>query len=294
MHETVTMKLFARLGIPAPREAHVRLYVNDQYAGLYAVVESIDKNFLARIFGIDWRRHAERRLPVRVQLPRSVDVRLSRRGLEPYKARFDPKTHENKSDAELYGPIENLVRLANELEPAQFQPVLGEHLDLHGVHALRRGAELRRPERRVPRLRRHEQLLPLPSRELRRVTSSSPGTRTTRSGVPISRSSMRHDDNVLMRKAMQVPDLHAAYNNLLAEAAAVSDEVTGPDQLGWFEYETRRQLDLVYDALRDDPAKPYTMEDHDNARNAVTLFARERSRNVREQMGLNGGLRRPE
>jgi spore coat protein CotH len=51
IHETVTMKLFARLGLPAPREAHVRLYVNNNYIGLYAVVESIDKALLARVFG---------------------------------------------------------------------------------------------------------------------------------------------------------------------------------------------------------------------------------------------------
>jgi spore coat protein CotH len=50
--ETVTMKLFARLGIPAPREAHVRMYMTNQFAGVYAVVESIDKRFLARVFGI--------------------------------------------------------------------------------------------------------------------------------------------------------------------------------------------------------------------------------------------------
>ena len=51
IHETVTMRFLARLGIPAPREAHVRLYVKDQYIGLYAVVESIDKELLARVFG---------------------------------------------------------------------------------------------------------------------------------------------------------------------------------------------------------------------------------------------------
>ena len=73
----------------------------------------------------------------------------------------------------------------------------------------------------------------------------------------------------------------------------MSNELTGPDLVGWFEYETRRQLDLVYDAIRDDPAKPYTMDDHDNARDLVIQFARGRARNVREQLGLNGGLRRP-
>ncbi len=51
IHEMVAMKFLARLGIPAPREAHVRLYVRGEYIGLYAVVESIDKDMLARVYG---------------------------------------------------------------------------------------------------------------------------------------------------------------------------------------------------------------------------------------------------
>ena len=51
IHEAVSMRFYQRLGIPAPREAHVRLYVRGEYIGLYALVESIDKEFLARIYG---------------------------------------------------------------------------------------------------------------------------------------------------------------------------------------------------------------------------------------------------
>ena len=50
LHERLGMALFTRLGIPAPREAHARLYVNDRYAGLYSVVEAGDKVFLDRHF----------------------------------------------------------------------------------------------------------------------------------------------------------------------------------------------------------------------------------------------------
>jgi len=43
LNERIAMKLFARLGMPAPREAHVRLYVNGDYAGLYTIVEPVDQ-----------------------------------------------------------------------------------------------------------------------------------------------------------------------------------------------------------------------------------------------------------
>src|SRR5262245_50910396 len=47
MHERVAMELFRRIGIPAPREAHARVFVNDAYLGLYTLVEQIDPVFLA-------------------------------------------------------------------------------------------------------------------------------------------------------------------------------------------------------------------------------------------------------
>ena len=48
LRERLSMQLFARAGIPAPREAFCRLYINDKYWGLYSLVESIDKEFLDR------------------------------------------------------------------------------------------------------------------------------------------------------------------------------------------------------------------------------------------------------
>src|SRR5262245_32045385 len=53
LHERIGMRFFSKLGLPAPREAHTRLYVNDEYAGLYSIVESIDKVFLAARYGQD-------------------------------------------------------------------------------------------------------------------------------------------------------------------------------------------------------------------------------------------------
>ena len=51
VHETVAMWFLARFGVPAPREAHVALYVDGNYSGLYAVVESVDKTMISRVFG---------------------------------------------------------------------------------------------------------------------------------------------------------------------------------------------------------------------------------------------------
>jgi spore coat protein CotH len=50
MRERLSMELFKRMGLAAEREAHARLYINNVYAGLFTIVESLDKTFLTKNF----------------------------------------------------------------------------------------------------------------------------------------------------------------------------------------------------------------------------------------------------
>src|SRR5262249_60530429 len=50
MRERLAMALFRRMGTPASRESHARVYINDEYAGAYTVVEDVDPVFLDRNF----------------------------------------------------------------------------------------------------------------------------------------------------------------------------------------------------------------------------------------------------
>ena len=47
------MLFFRRMAVVASREAHVKLYVNNSYAGLYTIVESVDRTFLGKHFESD-------------------------------------------------------------------------------------------------------------------------------------------------------------------------------------------------------------------------------------------------
>lgn len=284
IHETVTMKLFARLGIPAPREAHVRLYVNNQYAGLYAVVESIDKSFLARIFGVigeDTQNDG-----YLYEFNYTGEWRFSYLGpeLEPYKLRFDPKTHESKSDVEKYGPIENVVRLINELPSDQFMSQLNTHLDLPAFMRYIAAQNF---------VGQNDGLLGyagmnnfyfyrkenLPTHVL---LAWDEDNAFWGPNFPIN---MRHDENVLMQKAMQVTELRNIYYQVLADAAASAAEMQ-PDGMSWLESEIRRQTDLIYDALAADTNKPYTIDDHANARVAMLLFAQGRGNYVQSELNV--------
>jgi hypothetical protein len=51
MHERLAMQMYKHMGLPAPREAFAKLYINDQYVGLYTIVESVDKRSSAACSG---------------------------------------------------------------------------------------------------------------------------------------------------------------------------------------------------------------------------------------------------
>ena len=51
MHERISMLLYQRLGVMAPREAYTTLYINGDYAGLFTIVENPDDQMADRMFG---------------------------------------------------------------------------------------------------------------------------------------------------------------------------------------------------------------------------------------------------
>src|SRR5688500_15370153 len=120
LKERLAMAVFRRLGLPAPREAHARLYINNQYVGLYAVVETIDKGFLARSFGQDSEGRVENDGYL-FEYDYVRDYRFEYLGsnLDEYKI-FDPKTNENRAAAQIWGPIEDMFQVMNEAPNATF------------------------------------------------------------------------------------------------------------------------------------------------------------------------------
>ena len=292
VRETVTMKLFARIGIPAPREAHVRLYVNDTYVGLYAAVESIDKQFLARIYTARMARMCKTTGTTRFRLPRPVEVHLS-------------------------GPRSRSVQSADRAGDARKQERCGVIRTDRGAGQARQRAASRglsrspqRPARSpcIHALCRGQNFLGendgflgyvgMNNFYLYRLENSNRHVfiawdEDYAFGGPEFPITLRHDENVLMSRAMQVGELRDHYYSVLAEAAAAADEPTGPDGMGWLEFEVRRQLDLITDALREDPSKPYSFDEHERERAALIIFSRDRTRSVHSQLQASPARLRP-
>jgi spore coat protein CotH len=279
IRETVTMKLFERLGIPAPREGHVRLYVNNEFIGLYATVESIDKSFLARVFGSIGDDVQNDGYLYEFNYIDRWAFAYPGSALDFYKTRFDAKTHENASEVDKWGPIENLVRLANELSVDQLVPVLSEHLDLH---QFMRYVAAQNFVGQNDGFLGYEGINNFYFYRLENSTQHvfiAWDEDNAFWGTDFAIDT-RHDENVLMRKAMQVPELRDTYYSALREAARLSEEPSGPEALPWFEYEVRRQLALIDSAMREDANKPYSNDEFDAGRNAAIQFARDRARYV--------------
>ncbi len=125
LHERLSMLLFQRMGFPASREAHTTLYVNNEYSGVYTIVETVDKTFLERTLGEDDGYLYEYEYPVGAQ-----PYYFEYKGPDPaayVPMPFKPDTHENDSRPEF---IEQLVWTINETSSAVFRTAVSEYVDL--------------------------------------------------------------------------------------------------------------------------------------------------------------------
>ena len=117
LNRRLSMAVFSRVGLPAPRVVHARVFVNGEYVGLYEIVEAVEKPFLARVFGRDGNaQEARRGLPVRIQvggrLPVDVPRARSRAGTRRCSKSRRTRWTRRRS---LYGPIEDMIRTINEV-----------------------------------------------------------------------------------------------------------------------------------------------------------------------------------
>jgi hypothetical protein len=123
IRERVAMELLDRMRVPAPREAYARLWVNEDYIGLYALVEEIDKRFLRRVEGLDDDGYL-----FEYRWNDTWHFTYLGSDLDPYERRFAARTRETESSTALYDPIEQFVRTVN--DPHDVERDVGEFLSI--------------------------------------------------------------------------------------------------------------------------------------------------------------------
>jgi len=131
VRESVTMRMFTKMGLPAPRESHARVYINNEYAGAYVILESLDRTFVTRVFGEEEGNVETGGYLLEYQwlYPWHWDYLGS--GLDAYAPLFQPQTHETDSIVNIYGPVEDMIRTINESTDENFAASVGKFLDLN-------------------------------------------------------------------------------------------------------------------------------------------------------------------
>src|SRR5262245_15173721 len=135
MRERLAMALFRRMGIPAPRESQARLYINDEYGGVYTIVEDVDPVFLERNFGESSGYLYSYEYGGVYGLP-AFDWDLSYLGPDPANYSPLPFKPENNLIYPDPFPIEEMVRTVNQASDGEFSMAVSQYIDLIGLFRL--------------------------------------------------------------------------------------------------------------------------------------------------------------
>lgn len=260
MREVLAMKTFARAGSQVPREAFARLFVNNEYAGLYVIIEPIDRTFITRVFGTFEGNVENGGYLYEYNWVREYGFEYPGPSLETYAELFEPQTRETDAIVQLYQPLEALTRVINDTPPDLFERTVGALLDLpqfvkflavQHVTAEIDGfvGNWGMSNFYLYRFRdgRPAQLLPWDADHAFWALD-----------MPIDD---RLDTNVLARRVMAVPALRRLYLETLASTAQLIAEPAPGSELGWLEREADRLAALVAPAVAADPVAAFTFEE---------------------------------
>jgi spore coat protein CotH len=280
IRETLAMQVHARLAIPAPREAHARLYVNNEYAGTYVAIEAVDKRLLARVFGIvedDTQNDG-----YLFDYAYVDEWRLGYLGadLAPYEARLQAETKANAPAEEKYRPIEELTRLINETSADRLEGAIADRLDLdQTVRYVAVQNYIAQNDGLLGYAGMNNFYLYRLEGQARHVWIAwDEDNALLASDFALD---TRHGDSVLFDKLMHIPRLRTLYYQTLLEVAASTTEGGDDTGSGWLQREADRQTAMIAEAMRQDVNKPYSNDEFEAAAAQVSAFNGARAPYVR-------------
>ena len=284
--ETTAMRFFTRLGIPSPRETHTRLYVNGNYAGLYGLVESVDKTMMGRVFGSIGDDVQNDGYLFEYNYVLGSPWRFNYEGADYaiYKNRFSIKTNESHSDAKIWGPVEELVRLVNSTDPALFDQVVGPKLDLQAFvrYIAAQNFVAENDGFNGYDGMNNFYMYRLEDSDTHVFISWDEDNAFLQSDFGIT---TRNEENVLTRTTLSLPQYGSQYFSVLLEAATSAE--------GWMHQEMQRQFDMINDAMLADTKKPYANAEYEAERDSIVGFESARVPYVRCEVAKQTGAARP-
>lgn len=288
MKERLSMLFFRKIGLPALREAHTRVFVNNEYAGLYTIVESVDKKFLKRNFGEDegylYKYRFDAGDPAYYFEYKGPDPSL-------YVPKpFLPETHETDPKPQ---PIVDMIRTLNQSSDGNFQSAMAPYFDLKLAmgHVALENFVAEQDGFLGDYGTNNFYMYRFQGKNLSRFLFWDKSNTFWGLDWPIFRKT---DQNVITKRALEVPELRNAYLDWLARAA-----MTAGGEGGWLAQEVEREYSQIRAAALEDPNKqkqsPITgnliassNQDFEDGVNALRQFARFRSADVLNQVAAAG------
>jgi spore coat protein CotH len=291
MRERLAMGFFRRLGIPAVREAHARVFINNQYAGLFTIVESPDTDYLRKSLGENTGRLYEFHFDNDTFLAGQGAFTFRFLGSNPslyVPSPFQPQTFEDDPQGDV---IARWMQAISDLGNPDWRGGVSAFLDLPGFI-------------------RHLAIENFLAEEDGLTGDYGPNNfylyrfaNTTRfQFLPWDKSNAFYDvffsifrnirngpdelRNVLVLRALDEPDLLQLYLDTMLECAAAAEGT--PDTPGFLEAEVARISDQIRLAAREDTFI-FTPDEFEQAVADLAAFARDRSRLVRAQVAAARG-----
>ena len=273
----VTTSFYERMGLAAPRAAHVVLYVNNAFAGLYAIVESMDGAFLrsAAISGQEPGRlyRYTSRAPYRLDYLGS-DLNMYR---ELFRATQQPVAF----PAEDYATIEEMLRALNSGVIAADEPRLAKYVDVRLFMKLAAVQNfLGEPDGVLGRDGMSNFSVNVRGRtDAVRFVTNGESRGLLDANYPIEQGLT---GNALTRQAVRIRALSQVYLDTLLASANEAERRDGlANSVSWLEAEMGRHQRLIADTVKSDSFKLWTDGEIQSALERVTWFVRERASFVR-------------
>ena len=293
LRERLAMLFFRRMGVPAERQAHARLFFSNEFAGLYTIVESVDKVFLKKNYGEDTSNlyefafdNSDGHIPFIFKYL-GGDANLY------VPTPFKPETKENDTQPQF---IERLIWTIDQAGDAAWRQSIAEFLDL-------------------PKFIRHLAIESFLAEEDGLTGDYGPNNfyfyryenKSLFQFIPWDKSNtfwdapspdyfiLRNvevgpDDhrNRLVQRALKYPDLWTLYLDTLVECAnsAAAGATTGANpQPGWLEAEVQREYLQIRDAALADTLI-FTNAQFEQAIVDLKAFVKGRSEAVKTQVAF--------
>jgi len=258
VRERVAMAFLNRVGVPAPRESFTRLFINNEYQGVYAIVEEIEPSFVGRTLGESSGYLFEYHW---IAPFRGEDLGT----ISAYKPLFEPRNHETDTDGVLYGAIGDLFREAATTD-ATTRERIERYLDVGAFVTLVAAENF---------LAENDGVLGYAG--MNNLYVYRPAGSTRQRLLPWDKDNTflqidfpilnRLDDNVLSRQLLAFEDLRALYFDTLERCARAAAEED------WLLNEITRSTALVADAARQDTRKFATNDEFDAGVEYMKAFA---------------------